>query len=141
MYIIVAASILLVISGCLGEDTKTPKIAAIKPNELSNYIGQKVAINLAPSAVLSEDTYSYYYKESTLIAGKIPSTQKTSIHRDYKVYDTKEGVKLATGKATMLGAEKNITAIGTVKEDGYTPGNLIIYMEEIITVIEPNGEI
>jgi hypothetical protein len=138
--IVIAALVAIAISGCLGEDEATPKIAAITPGEMPNYIGQQIGIDLAPNAILDENSYSYFYKESVMI-GKISSIQKTSIHRDYKVYDTKEGVKIATGKLTRLTAEKNVTVIGTVKEDGYTSGNLIIYADEIVRTIEPSGEI
>lgn len=138
--IVIAALVAIAMSGCLGEDEATPKITATTPGEMSNYIGQQVGINLMPNAVLDENSYSYYYKENVM-AGKVMTTQKTSIYDDYKVYDTKEGVKIATGKLTRLINKKNVTVIGTVKQDDYTPGNLIIFADEIIQVIEPSGEI
>jgi hypothetical protein len=130
-----AASLILAVSGCL-EETATPKIAAIKPGEISNYVGQKVGINLTPDSIRDSETYNFYYKIITRFG-----SQKRSIYGVYKVYDTKEGVKLATTKPTRLAVGKSIIVTGTIKEDDYTPGNLIIYVEKIIERSEPSGEI
>jgi hypothetical protein len=129
---------IVALSGCLEENNeKTYKITAIKPNELPNYIGQKVGINLTPNFVRDEETYNFYYKVNNGRAG----TSKRSIYYNHKVYDTVEGIKLATSKNTRLAAKKNIIVIGTVWKDDYTPGNLIIGVEAVIEEIGPNGGI
>lgn len=135
--IAIAALVIIATSGCLGEDEAIPKIAAITPDKISNYIGQKIGISLTPNNVRGSETYNFYYKVNN---GRFGTT-KTSIYNNYKVYDTKEGIKLATTKTTKLPAGKSIIIIGTIKEDDYTAGNLIIYVEKIIEKTEPSGEI
>lgn len=135
LILVVAISIILAASGCL-EETATPKIPAVRSGEISNYVGQKVGINLTPENVRDSETYNFYYKVNSRFG-----SQKRSIYDDHKVYDTTEGVKLATTKTTRLPAGKSIIVIGTIKEDDYTSGNLIIYVEKIIEKTEPSGDI